>query len=395
MRARTVTTATKVALLVPLVVPLVVSPAPALAAAAQVVARHGTLTAHEPGYPANAAPGTQIESAVVTQDVVGSRVRASVTLRGEPTTADVDLVVGFGTTVAGRCTAEETVLVNTLAPADGASRSGVVVTVDRPSTKAASATWDCAAALTLPTGSREPFDVVSGGLTAQEAPAPAPDLAVGDVRVLRQEVSRLRLVPGAWTTLEVTVDNVAGGDADAVHVTGSGRGLTVKPSPVLTYPLSEGSTATFEVRVRLRGKDAKAGPLTLVARSGDHASQRVLPVRRTAPARPPAAGSYRGTGSSKVTFRVRGRAVVGFRSGALRTRCGSAGGGPFTYLTSRYAFPRAAVGRDGVVHATRRTDRYVATLQMRVVGSKVTRGWFTYLGPGNCYASIEFAARRR
>lgn len=231
-------------------------------------------------------------------------------------------------------------------------------------------------------------------LTARDTAA-APELSIGRVNLLRKEVSRLRLVRGVWTTLEVEVYNgeEATAKAEGLRVTGSGRGLRVRPSSTLPYGLSPGSRTGMTVQVKLTGK--KPGRLALTARSASSTGTRTLPVKSVKPAKRPASGKYAAkTGKAKVNFRIKNGRVTNFRTGPLSTRCGRAGA-PFTYTTAHYRFPKVRIGRDGLVNATHRTDKYVVNLQMKAVGKRVTQGYFNYYGPAGCYASVEFKTRRK
>lgn len=223
----------------------------------------------------------------------------------------------------------------------------------------------------------------------------APELSIGRVDLLRKEVSRLRLVRGVWTTLEVEVHNgeAATAEAEGLRVTGTGRGLKVRPSSTLSYPLSPGSRTGMTVQVKLTGK--KPGRLALTARSASSTGTRTLPVTSAKPAKRPAPGKYSArTGKAKVDFRIKNGRVTNFRTGPLSTRCGRPGA-PFTYTTAHYRFPKARIGRDGLVNVTHRTDKFVMNLQMKAVGKRVTQGYFNYYGPAGCYASVEFQTRRK
>ena len=154
-----------------------------------------------------------------------------------------------------------------------------------------------------------------------------------------------------------------------------------------------GQSGSAEIQVKLVGDKPKA-KLDLTAAWGLASGSSKVVVRRAAPPRPPTPGSYRSKDGA-VTFSItNGRPkLTGFRV-RTQTTCGGYGTIP-TYTMDTYDFPKTTVPRNGIVDSRESKDGlYGVSLQLRVVGGKVTKGRFSYGGPGTCRALEVFTAKR-
>jgi len=213
-----------------------------------------------------------------------------------------------------------------------------------------------------------------------------PDLSVGAVEVAEKTQKVLKLVPGVWTTLDVAVGNSGSVDAGTVSVAGAGKRLKVKGG---TVDVGRESTGSVRIQVRLKGR--KKTTLTLTAAGAGVSASRQLAVRPAKPAKRPATGGYRSK-DGRVSFRIKGGKVVGFRA-RMQTTCGGYPGLP-TYTTNTYDHPRTKVPKSGVVDSLVSGSGYSTRLVMVLKGKKVTRGLFRYAGPNRCSATASFTARR-
>ncbi|GAA1936700.1 hypothetical protein [Nocardioides hwasunensis] len=372
-----------------------VTAAPASASTSDLVARDGTLTIRPPGTPSGSSqPSQRLESAVVRQDVDNWRVSAIVVLQAAPG-PDARLNIGFGTGSPESCVIDTIFSTSTASDLSaGFTRSDRTITLDTDSTRAFTEDWTCAG---VATGSAADgtYDQLTGALSDVYG---QPELSIDAVQLLDEPVRRLSLVRGVWTTLEVTVSNAARFTAPEVQVGGGGAGLQVKPA---TYEVinRNGGQGTVRIPVRLTGKK-KQTTLRLSASSRDTTTTRDVAVKQVAAAKRPVDGRYRVTvrgSKAQVGFRIKKGAVTGFKGTGFRMRC-QPPGDYATYRTVGLRFPKKVkVSKAGLVDATHRWQKgnasYHADLRMRVTGSKVTQGSFTYV-TGWCVVDADFAAKR-
>ncbi|UMG94517.1 hypothetical protein [Nocardioides sp. TF02-7] len=327
-----------------------------------VAARVGRLRNRPSGFPTG-APARTLASAEVRQDLLAERVSGRFVLAAAPTAATAaHLTVGFGHADGSTCQGDVQLTTPTLDPAPGWARAGRTITLDQASEDAGWQDWDCAFAVVAGPGQTPEYDARVDRLT--DVPL-RPALRLGAVRLLGS--TKVRLVPGVWTTVEVVVRNTSRADAAGVVVTGAGKGVQVRRTRVGKV-WGESST-TERVSIRLRGRRAARVRLTVKA-PHTRASRTVRVRPAAAPARP-RAGVYVSTDGS-IRFRIRNGRVVGF-SARLYTRCGGYPDLP-TYSWSYYDFPTVAIPRNGIVDRIDDGRLYDAGLRMRVSGGSVTKG---------------------
>lgn len=374
------------------------APAPTAAANGKVLVKQTATLGGEhraSGMTPPSDPGLRLASARVDIEVAGSDyfVDASLTLAATPTAANegARLVFGLGHHADGACNVRD-VLTDRSDTYD-TSYSVVGYTTDQPTmshqlTRPAKP-WSCV--IVVVESSDGPIldtpvhDVLIAGLKNTYQ---APKLVVGKVSFLGKNAKRLRLVRGVPTRIEVTVRNRGKVSAGRVRITGRGKGVKVGKVRSATA-LGPGRATTLSVPVRIRAR--KARKVRLVVRGGGVVARRVIVVRPVKAPPRPRAGRYRSP-DGRVTFAVRKGRIVNWR-GTMTTRCGIAPA-PFTYTQNTYDFPRRRIPRNGIVQARARGAKYSTSLRLRIAGGKVTRGLFTYAGPGACAASVAFTARR-
>lgn len=368
----------------------------ASAADPDLIAREGRLVHRVAGLPAaGSATSQQFESATARQDISGWRVQATVVLRAAPGPG-AQLKVGFGTQSGSTCVVDaEFSTPTTGAMTAGFSRSGRTITLSKDSTSAFTEDWSCAA-VALGSAEDGTYDELRGTLTGVYG---KPALAIGPVTVLGKAQSRLKLVKGDWTVVEVTVSNSARYNAPGLRVTGGGPGLKVKPA-AYDVVYRNGGKGTLRLQVKLAGKQRKS-TLRLSASSRGVTVARAIPVKRVKPAKKPANGRYRATvkgSKAKVTFRIKKGKVAGFKGQGLRMRCQTPGDYA-QYQSADLRYPtKAKIARSGRVDATHEWRKggawYNARLRMSVKGAKVEQGDFTYVTANWCSVNIDFTARR-
>lgn len=204
--------------------------------------------------------------------------------------------------------------------------------------------------------------------------------------------SKLKLVRGVWTRLDVEVKNDGPGIASGVVVSGKGKGLKVRKGTV-DFDIARDATGSTEIEVKLVGKQKKT-KLKLTAATGEVKATRTAKVRRTAPPRPPVPGSYKSKDGAVHFTVTKGRPkVTGFRV-FTQTTCGGFGTIP-TYTMNTYDFHKVKIPRNGIVDARQRVEGlYSAALVLRFNGGKVTDGRFSYSASGPCRAIETFTAKR-
>lgn len=250
--------------------------------------------------------------------------------------------------------------------------------------------WDCVlVATTTPDGTTLHDAMVAPLVNTYEAPR----FTVGKVAVLGQKQKVLKVAKGGWTPVEVTVANRGTRAAGQVTVTAKGRGLKVTRGSL--DRLAKGGSSSAVIRVKPVGRK-KPGKLRITAHAaGGVVAHRTIRAKRVKAPKKPAAGSYR-NGSGTVRFSLKKGRVTGFRVTTL-TQCGGYGSIPTSQQTT-YDFPKRKIPRNGILTASARGKAYgtpwSTTLRFRVAGKKVTRGLFTYYGPGGCSAVEGFNAKR-
>lgn len=351
-----------------------------------LVAQRATLTeAHRmqgEGFPKDQTH--RLSRANVTVEVAGdppaSFIRGSNVVLGAAATEDLYVYLGFGHRSGTQCVVNKWFR-DRLWPGDRVAEfHSYGETGPKP--------WDCVAARSVHYDDGTDIDALVGLLTNTYQ---KPNLQIGRVSLLGQnQKKRLKLVRGVPTTIDVVVRNRGKVAARNVVLGGNGKRLQVGRARI--NEIAPGKVATLSLKVRIRGKK-KPGKLRLVAvaRAAGAKAARRLNVRRVKPPRRPRAGTYRNKGGS-VRFTIRKGRVIGWR-GTMQTTCGGYGTLP-QYTQNTYDFKRVKIPRNGIVQARQRGKNHSAHLQMRVVGGKVTRGRFSYFGPGTCRASISFNATR-
>lgn len=250
--------------------------------------------------------------------------------------------------------------------------------------------WNCVIAATLDPDTLAVRDQQAGALVNTYE---APRLTVDKVAVLGQKQKVLKVAKGGWTPVEVTVANRGTRAAGQVTVTAKGRGLKVTRGSL--DRLAKGGSSSAVIRVKPVGRK-KPGKLRITAHAaGGVVVHRTIRAKRVKAPKRPAAGSYRNP-SGTVRFSIKKGRVTGFRATTL-TQCGGYGSIPTSQQTT-YDFPKRKIPRNGILTASARGKAYgtpwSTTLRFRVAGKKVTRGLFTYYGPGGCSAVEGFNAKR-
>lgn len=344
--------------------------------------------------PTSTAPGRQLTRATIGIQVYGEKtadpryfVDAEIELAGQPAgDPDAELNLGLGHREGSAC------ILVALLTEETSDYSGARYDLSgyNPNNFATpSRPWDCVAVYLDNSFGGAPatqtHDALVGSLRNTRH---SPRLRIPRVDLLGQKLGNLKLVRGIPTRIEVDIRNVGKASSAGITVRGSGKGLRVNRQKA--RKLSDGSSTSVSLPVRLVGRQ-KRTRLKIVVSDGGVKAVRTIRVTRVKPPRRPAAGSYRSP-KRKVSFKVRGGRIIGWH-GTMLTRCG---GFPdhFRYSTNSYSFPRAKIPRNGIVQAQARGKLYSVSLRLRIVGSKVTRGHFAYYGPDRCYASVSFNARR-
>lgn len=369
---------------------------PASAVAQNLTTRVATNWRHEPGHPASGTPGHRITGAAVeirSYDNSGTLFIDTAATLGTPSVPSDDpagLAVQFGHWNSARACVGAAGAIewsDTLASTRSHRLTGSTPSSWGP---APSKPWECVRVLrakndqSLAAGFH---DVLVGTLPA--AVARAPRLKVGRTSVLGQNQKVLKVAPGGWTPVEVAISNVGTAKAGKVTVRGVGRGLKVKPGSLRS--ISDGTTHRALVKVKPAGRK-KPRRLKLVARAaGGVVAERTVRIKQVRQPKRAAAGKYRGA-KGRVTFTVSKGKVAKFRIRTL-TRCNGYGN-VADVKRNTYAFPKRAIPRNGILHASAKGKGWSAHLQFRAVGTKVTRGTFRYYGPGGCVAAERFAAKR-
>lgn len=357
------------------------------AASAPVDARTATLTTHPPGLPdSGAAAARRITSAKVTQDLVHDRIKATITLRAVPTAAtNAQVHVEFGNVVGGSCHGDVGAVSSTYSGLSaGFSRNRRTITLNKVVDEAGYMDWDCAFVATTVPDTTTSYDAVLGTLKDILA---KPVLKISAVQLLRTNVKKVGLVRKVWTTLNVRMANTGRVAAPGTKLTGSGRGLKVKA--VKVGKVYDDGHRLARIKVKLTGR--KRTVLKLVARSGKVVATRTVVVKPVAAPKRPVAGAYKSK-NGKVRFHIRKGRVVGFYTQQW-TRCGTYPDFPTQSWVS-YDFPRTAIARNGLVDARQNHRLFTAGLEMKVVGKRVSKGYFFYSGPNSCFASGKFTVKR-
>lgn len=347
------------------------------------------------GMPTSSAPGRQLSQVTIGIETYGQDTSepsyfldAEVELAGQPVgDPDAELNLGFGHREGTVCN------LAALLTQDTSDYSGSSYRFDGYNPDyfpTPSRPWDCVAVFLDdsfgggPVGST--YDGFVGPLKDTRHSA---SLKITRVDLLGQKLGNLRLVRGVPTTVGVAFRNTGKIYTRALTIKGSGKGIRV--ASARAPKLDDDSSSSASIKVRLTGRQ-KRTRLRIVVTDGSVKAVRTVRVTRVRPPRRPVAGSYRSK-SGDVSFMVRRGRVVGWR-GTMITRCG---GFPdnFTYTTNTYSHPSTKIPRNGIVQSVDRADLYTTSLRLRIAGSKVTRGLFTYYGPDRCFASVNFDASRK
>lgn len=352
--------------------------------------------------PAAAQPYRQFERVEVerslgdTEDWVTVRVRLRAAPPGQWYDHDAQTLVGLGhVDSAGVCQIGVVAVERTnggsqpgeqhyyLGERDYVSRIGARPT--RPFT--------CVGARLASPDGTQVHDDLTGDLVNRYA---APALSWGKVSLLGTSKKKVSLVKGVWTPYDVTVRNTGTLPVSKLTLTGSGKGLKVRRA-TSTAELAPGRSTTLRLQVRHTGRAKKATLRLKVAAPGGVTARRSVKVVRTAAPRRPVDGRYVGAGG-RVHFRITKGRVTGF-SATVTTRCEATNDQQQTL-----DFGRVKVPRHGIVVASRSGRasgaRWTTGLQLRAVGTKVTRGRFTHhvytpgLAGSSCSSDLGFSARR-
>ncbi|MBN8870936.1 MAG: hypothetical protein J0H66_13730 [Solirubrobacterales bacterium] len=347
------------------------------------------------GMPTSTAPGRQLSKVTIGIETYGQDtsepsyfVDAKIELAGQPIgDPDAELNLGFGHREGTVCKLaalqnQDTSDYSGSSYQFGGYNPDYFPTPSRP--------WDCVAVFLDdsfgggPAGST--YDAFVGPLKDTRHSA---SLKITRVDLLGQKLGNLRLVRGVPTTIGVDFRNTGKVSTGVLRIKGSGKGI--RGAPARVPKLSDDSSSSASIKVRLAGRQ-KRTRLRIVITDGSAKAVRTIRITRVRPPRRPVAGSYRSK-SGNVWFTIRRGKIVGWR-GTMITRCG---GFPdnFTYTTNTYSHPSAKIPRNGIVQSVDRAELYTTSLRLRIAGSKVTRGLFTYYGPDRCFASVNFTAKRK
>ncbi|WP_134739607.1 hypothetical protein [Nocardioides sp. 503] len=352
-------------------------------------AKVGELTTRPPEY--TGTDDRRLTAASVRVDVRRKRVSATIVLDAVPSESPViELLVTFGFRDGERCLGGSDGL-TLLSPTagrmrEGFTRFGRTISMDASGSQYYLEYFSCAV-VSLRTKEGPVHSVLSGDLADVHDAAPR----IGRPQQLGRPVTRLPLVRGVWTMVTVPVVNGATADADGLRVTGSGRGLRVRPVSITRA----GPTGDATARIKVKRLGERSGPLRLVA-TGPHTAplRRSLATRAVGPPAPPAPGRYT-TADGRIDFRITDGAtprIAGFRA-LTRTTCGTS---PYdlSHSTTRYGFPRTDIPGNGIVDSERRTARHTSHLRLRAVRGRVVSARFAHYGPHGCVAVDAFTARR-
>lgn len=380
-----------------LLVPLlgVATPAgSAVAAPARQLDRQvATLTQSVAGYPQSPEAGRQIKRAAVKivhrRSAPGVHLNVDTVLRGAPTrNPDSELALFASRFDGNTCpiNPNQPMASRNVWAADGATVPSVGATRAKPSPL-----WNCVVVMLRNVDNPATiYDVKVGSLTNKFV---TPRLKVGAVGMLGRNQKQLQVIRRVTQVHDVTVRNNGGLAATKVVVVGIGKGMRVRRTPV--GRLEPGQAKTVRVPITLAGPHART-KVRLVVRGSGRQAQRVLPVRRVKAPAAPRVGRWKGGGNT-FSFRVKKRAVVGFRGVNMRMTCSPVGGFP-TYRNVSLSFRRTPIPRHGFIDATQRYRKgsawFTASLRGRVVGGRLVAGRFSYHTAGACSVIEHFAARR-
>jgi hypothetical protein len=180
--------------------------------------------------------------------------------------------------------------------------AGTTITLSGTVTALANQSFDCAVATVLPSSHEEPLYLIfpiavpsppappaeppktpepaqSAKAPVASAPAPAPAV----LSIARSKP--LKLKPGKWTPVKVTVTNSGGTSSDpgSLRVKGA-KGVTVKPETQRVPLLTPGGSWTLTAKVRLtEGAKAKS-TLALIATAGSLLAKGSLVIKTAKPA---------------------------------------------------------------------------------------------------------------
>lgn len=353
-----------------------------------LVAQSASPSIRPAGFPLpGATPGRTLAGATIAAEVHGTGAettyypKATVTLGGPPGSYDGRVRFGMGLLSGQSCQvswmgSDDLGTVLTTYSLSGGYNPDYFPTPARP--------FECAVVELL--DGTTTIDALIGPVTST---IESPELSVGDLELLGDRQRTLGLVRGVPTKVSVEVLNTGAVSATDVVVRGTGKGLTVTSETIESIDEEDGR-ASVVLTVRLKGR--KPGRLTLSAEGSGVSAERRVKVKQVRAPAPPRAGTYRDK-TGDVRFAIKRGKVVGWL-GTMQTTCGGYGTIP-TYTQNTYDFPKTRIPRNGIVQQTERGGSYTTHLQMKVAGSRVTKGRFSYFGPGQCQASVTFTAKRR
>ncbi len=352
-----------------------------------ILEQHATVTQHATGIPnhvPSAEPGRQLASAQIDIEILGGTrfYDYTVQLAGVPARdeADSQLTVGFGhKNATGVCVGEKGDG-DELDSGDGSRIVGGYY-IDPEDETLDPRPWDCVFVVLddVTVGSTVVYDAMVADLTN----------VVGDAELTLSAPKKVKVVKGFWTDVEVEVGNTGEIKAENVKITGSGKGVKVRPLTLSSAIRQDDDPSTIEVEVKLT-QPRRSANLTLKVSSGSSSVTRTMVVKRKRPPARPVSGSY---SNGAVSFTIKKGKVRGFRV-TTQTTCGGYPDLP-TYTQNTYDFPTVKIPGNGIVDAVDRGNQgsdsaYAVTLEMYVVGGRVVRGSFYYGGPARCHAAEGF-----
>jgi hypothetical protein len=351
---------------------------------------HLTVADRAPGAP---APGSvaenQFADATVDIDLLAGNVYVDAHLAAPPTVGYFDrptFQVEPGTWDGTRCVR----IPGSEVIGDNFTASGEAVEY----TQTLPAGWESASCVVAfsfaDVQNRLAYDVLHGALTDRFV---SPDLSVGAPELLGS--TKVGLVRGVWTPLDVPVSNAGEGTAHVVTVTGKGKGVKVRRTTITDLswygsPQDPG-TKTARLMVKLTDK-ARRARLSVLASADGVTAKRTVRVRRVSAPTAPKPGTYRG---SDVSFTVKGGKAPQIKRFRIRTKteCTSS---PYDTMNT-YSFPTTKISKAGIVSGTDEQEGdagFTVGLEMLVAGGTATKGSFWYSGPAGCSARASFKARR-
>ncbi|MBD9699172.1 hypothetical protein IGS67_06660 [Flavimobilis sp. GY10621] len=239
--------------------------------------------------------GQRLVKVVATQDVVGQRLRATLTFAGAPSASQNSLaVVWFGEWSGSTCVARAVLGVEAR---PGGATTGQHVgaagsTGTFPVTRSGSGT-----AVTLTSAAASTFrhaDLECAYVVVQSADGATRYQSfyaekLEEVHAPRLEVTGGEPVQGAragrWTTLRLKVHNKGQGDAQKVRISAKGSGLTIKSASRSLGTVTARSNEAVVYKVRLKGAKSRKVTFTVTSSNGSRVTKSFTIAREPAPRR--------------------------------------------------------------------------------------------------------------